>query len=125
MKKDQNLKEEVKSQLVNFEIESGWYNKLIEASSTNLNSVLPTGQIRREYHMDLSTYQIIVDLHKTTVDFYSQSFLRSASMKVEFSKKFDPSTKQLYTILKEYVASLGPQPAFDLGIFPVVYHESE
>lgn len=119
MKKDQNLKEEIKHQLVNFETETGWYSKLIESASTNLNSVMPMGQIKREYHLDLSTYQIIIDLHKMTVELYSQSFLRSASMKIEFSKKFDPSTKQLYNILKDHVAHLpdaSSRPLIDLGM---------
>lgn len=108
--------------MIDFEIETGWYNKLIETSSTNLNMVTATGLIKREYNMDVSTYQVTIDLQKMTVDFYSQSFLRSSPMKLEFSRKFETANAELYKILKSHVTSMvqhSHHPILDLGIMSV------
>lgn len=116
MRKELNLLEEIKNQLIDFELQTGWYNKLVDETSTNLNEVVPTSQIRREYNVERSTYLIIIDILRQSVDFYSQSFLKSNNMKIEYSYAFESNSKQLYNILIDHVQdNKSNKPMFEMA----------
>lgn len=116
MKRESSILDEVKNQLIDFELETGWYNKLIDQSSTNLNNADHSSQIKREYNVDYSTYRVIVDLQKSTVSFFSQSFLKSSDLKEELTIKFEKGSKQLFYALTGLVEKLTKNQPLDLRI---------